>query len=290
MLKQTAGVVAGALLACTAFAAAAASLGVFALQGGVPKTRAHLAAATVASNPLARKLDVWLTTRAGTAPLRLYTSDMTKLMHLVVVSDDLSQFIHLHPELDSSGHFHITASLPGPALYHFYADAEPRGFGQQVFRFDIPVGGGKAVGTRFVPPTGPTQVAGPYEVSLSSTSLQAGRTDVLDVHVLHDGRPATDLHPYLGAPAHAVFLNALDLSYVHVHPVPLTAANAADMAHMDMSHMNMSSHAPTASAASIASPDMRLLVDLHERGAYRMWLQFRGGTVLYVAPFTIEAK
>ena len=33
------------------------------------------------------------------------------------------------------------------------------------------------------------------------------------------GKPAMDVHPYLGALAHAFFLDAGDRSSVHVHPV-----------------------------------------------------------------------
>ena len=44
---------------------------------------------------------------------------------------------------------------------------------------------------------------------------------MLNVNILKDGKPATDLHPYLGVPAHAVFLDAKDLSYVHTHPMAM---------------------------------------------------------------------
>ena len=45
----------------------------------------------------------------------------------------------------------------------------------------------------------------------------------IDVEISKDGKTAMDLHPHLGVPAHAVFLNAADLSYVHVHPVAMDA-------------------------------------------------------------------
>jgi hypothetical protein len=41
------------------------------------------------------------------------------------------------------------------------------------------------------------------------------------IQILKDGKPATDLHPYFGSPAHAVFLNAYDPSYVHAHPMAM---------------------------------------------------------------------
>ncbi len=35
--------------------------------------------------------------------------------------------------------------------------------------------------------------------------------------------------------------------------------------------------------------EMMLHIALHEAGTYKLWLQFRGGTQLYVAEFTITA-
>ena len=61
----------------------------------------------------------------------------------------------------------------------------------------------------------------PYEVDLSSVRLHSGMMSMLNVNILKDGKPATDLHPYLGVPAHAVFLDAQDLSYVHTHPMAM---------------------------------------------------------------------
>jgi len=36
--------------------------------------------------------------------------------------------------------------------------------------------------------------------------------------VTKDGRPVTDLQPYLGAFGHLVALRSTDLAYLHVHP------------------------------------------------------------------------
>ena len=62
-----------------------------------------------------------------------------------------------------------------------------------------------------------TSVVDGYTVTLSSLELKAGGESMLDVHILRGGKPASDLHPYLGALAHAVFIDASDLTYVHVH-------------------------------------------------------------------------
>ena len=65
---------------------------------------------------------------------------MTKMLHAVIISDDFRVFIHAHPKLEPSGHFLSAQTLPQPGLYHLFADGEPSGAGQQVFRFDLMAG------------------------------------------------------------------------------------------------------------------------------------------------------
>ncbi len=120
--------------------------------------------------------------------------------------------------------------------------------------------------------------AGPYEVNISTARLSAPGESRIVVHILKDGKPATDLHPYLGALAHAVFIDAADLSYVHAHPQPLSASG------------NGGSEMLPLASSSTSSPNMALHVALREAGAYKLWLQFRGGEHLYVAPFVVTAQ
>jgi hypothetical protein len=110
--------------------------------------------------------------------------------------------------------------------------------------------------------------------------------DTIEVQILKGDTPATDLHPYLGVPAHAVFLNSQDLTYVHVHPMPLTSgSDPMNMPGMDMSKMTMDMPDNASSP-----PDMALHVSVKEPGIYKLWLQFRGGSQLYIAPFVLVAN
>ncbi len=237
-------------------------------------------ASSVATDPLTQKLDIWLTPLAGTAPIRHYAVDMTKLLHLIIVSDDFKQFSHVHPSLGADGHFTIQQTLPVAALYHAYADGEPLGLGQQVFRFDFAVGGDAPAAARSLAPSGTRAQAGPYVVTLDTLTLTAGKASVLTIRILRNGKPARDLHPYLGAPAHAVFLDAKDLTYVHVHPGAPGSAEMESMPGMAM---------PAMPDSASSSPDLTLHVTVHEAGQYKMWLEFRGGAALYVAPFVLTA-
>jgi len=289
-MKRLFTFVASAALLAGTLAAAAPLDGAFALQNGAPKARAFLRTTVAGANPLSRKLDIWLTPLTGTSPILHYGVDMTKLLHLIIVSDDFEEFFHVHPVLGADGHFTIDQSFPRAGHFQAYVDCEPQGLGQQVFRFAFSVGDASAPRTPSLGATGPRVDVGPYTVTLSTTQLGVGKDNDISVHVFRNGKPARDLHPYLGALAHAVFLDARDLTYIHVHPGALGAAAMDSMPGMpgmgDMSGMDM----PALPDSAHSSPDMSLHVTVRESGTYKLWLQFRGGSTLYVAPFVITAS
>jgi len=250
------------------------------LQGYPAQTEGFLRATPTPANPLNVRLDTWMQLPHSTAPIRSYQVEMTRKLHMVIVSDDFKTFLHIHPTLSPTGHFTITQQFPSPGTYLVYADALPNDLNHQVFRFKLDVGHASPSAARNLPTTGMGVQTGPYEVDLSTVRVHSGRMEMVDVEILENGKPAKDLHPYLGAPAHAVFLNAKDLSYVHVHPM------AADAMMMDMSKPM-----PELPENASVSAEMMLHIALHEPGTYKLWLQFRGaGDKLYIAEFTILAS
>jgi hypothetical protein len=261
--------------------------GTFALQGGTPRVAMRLIA-THGRDALYASLDLWATADASSRVVVDYDVEQTKKMHVIVVSDDLATFMHLHPSPSSDGHFRIDLRVPQPALYHVYADSTPHGLGQQVFRFDISFAGGRATPVMMTAPM-PTSKAGPYVVTLKPLTLKIGGATVLSVHIAKNGVPARDLREYLGSSAHAVFLHYGDLTYVHAHPTAGTMASMASMASMGSMGSMGAMGRVTVAPNSVVPPDMTLLVRVREPGFYRLWLQFRGGGKLYVASFWLRA-
>lgn len=250
------------------------------LQGYPVQTDGFLQVTPSSASPLEQHLDIWMTMQHSTVPIKQYQVEMTKKLHVVIVSEDFKTFLHIHPTLSPSGHFLISQKFPAEGTYFVYADALPNDLNHQVFRFKMDVGHPSAPLARDLPSTGMGVQAGPYEVDLSTVRIRSGRMEMVDVSVLKNGKPANDLHPYLGAPAHAVFLNAKDLSYVHVHPMA-----------EDMMSMDMSKPMPELPDNTPVSGDMMLHIALREPGTYKMWLQFRGqNDKLYIAEFTILAS
>jgi hypothetical protein len=255
--------------------------GVAALQGTPPVTKGFLKATPVPGKPLQQKLDLWMTPVDSAVPVKEFQVEMTKKLHVVIVSEDFKTFMHIHPDLSKTGHFTITQDFPAPGTYLVYADGLPDKINDhQVFRFELPIGKPAASTARTLPTTGMGVHVGPYEVDLSSLHLHAGRMDMVDIEILENGKPAKDLHPYLGAPAHAVFLNSKDLTYVHVHPMAMDAS------------MDMSKPVPPMPDNASSPGEMMLMVNIKEAGTYKLWLQFKGpqDQKPYVAEFTMSAN
>lgn len=227
-------------------------------------------------------LDIWEVANGRT--VLAYDSNMTKLLHTVVVSDDLHEFRHIHPTLHPNGHFTIDLAPMHAAHYHVYIDGVPHGLGRRVFRFDVPADSRHA--PRAANPSGATARAGPYLVTLDATTVSPGSIATLRIEIRKNGRPATDLHPYLGAMAHGVFVGLDDLSYMHGHGMDeqmLAMATANDCG-----DAMMAAAPPLAANASVPSRFvMQLLAPRAQR--YDFWLQFTGGHTLYTVPFLITA-
>ncbi len=163
----------------------------------------------------------------------------------------------------------------------------PSYLGQQVIRFDISLDPGTPASAQppAPQPTGLTGSDGRYGVSFDALDLRAGQEAQLTLHILRDGQPAPDLAPFLGVAAHAVFIAATDLTYIHAHAAPaaIDAAQHHDMAGMDMPDMDA---APLSPGATVA-PDLVLHVTAPKAGAYLLWLQFSAGGHVRTVPFVV---
>jgi hypothetical protein len=245
--------------------------GIFALLGATPKIFSqfwteHGQGLTVTLNIRQYQID-------GKTPILSYDVEMQKLIHLIVVRDDFATFAHIHPTFDATtGIFSQPFTKEANHRYYVYADTTPHGIGQQVFRFTLESDGPPASLQPSLAVSPASTTVGPYTVTLARTTLTASRPQTLDVSVLENGKPASALHTYLGAAAHAVFINTGTLAYVHVHPM------------VRGSTMTMGMEGP-------AGPLMQMTLPALPAGVYKLWLQFRGaGNHVYTAPFTLLSQ
>jgi len=272
-------VVCAALCAVTATQPAAGSSGSTTYHGidaaGASSLRSSV---TVEGSGLTRTLAISESPANSDTHVKTFDVDMQKRMHLIVVSDDLTQFMHIHPSLQPDGTFRITTTFPRPGFYHLYADAEPHGFGHSVFRFDVPIDATPHARSTSLAPITVTN-AGPYRVRLSTDDVKAGSDSPLLIAITKDGEPASDLHPYLGAYAHIVAIGVRDLSYTHIHAMDMSAMESA----------GGEDSGPSMASNAMVPATMDVHVNLPRPGLYKVWVQFVGGSQLYVAPLVVEA-
>lgn len=283
--RRLSGMVVAGMLTAFVFGGVAAAngtrgeqTGVFALLDGTPKINSKLW--TQPANGLNVTLNV-RQFRSGGQPILAYDIDLQKLIHMVVVRDDFATFAHLHPAFDAkTGTFRQSFTRDPNHRYYVYADTTPQGVGQQVFRFTLESSGAIASAARPNDPSETSVAAGPYTVTLGTTSLSAGSAQKLNVTILKDGKPADDLGSYLGAAAHCVFINTQSLAYVHVHP----SVRGAGMV------MNMNSDAKMEMSGGPAGPLLEMSLPELPSGLYKLWVEFRGGNKVYTAPFTLRVR
>ncbi len=150
------------------------------------------------------------------APVTAFDTAHDKQLHLLVVSRDLRTFAHVHPERDAAGTWTVTLPALAAGSYRVYADFVPTDHAGMTLAADLAVPGD--FDPRPAPaPASHVSVDG-YDVRFDGR-LVAGTAAELVVTVTRDGRPVTDLQPYLGALGHLVVIRDGDLAYLHVHPL-----------------------------------------------------------------------
>ncbi|MGW6376507.1 hypothetical protein ACWFRB_10635 [Rhodococcus sp. NPDC055112] len=184
-----------------------------------------------------------------------------KQLHLIVVRSDTSEFRHVHPVRAADGTWSIDWSWPRGGTYRVFADFQPVGGPQLTLGRNVDVAGD------FAPAPLPreTRVAevDGYQVTLSGDLRTAGGE--LTLAVARDGKPVTDLQPYLGAFGHLVALRTGDLAYLHVHP-----------------------QGEPGDGVTAPGPDVSFHAQAPSDGTYRLFLDFQHENVVRTAEFTVS--
>ena len=154
-----------------------------------------------------------------------------KLMHLIVVSDDLQVFDHLHPTYKTNGHFEVDAKFPQPGNYTLFSDYKPSGQSEQIslLKAQVP---GKTPATPIVN-FNRSKIFGDTKVnfSLSQSQPKVGKevTLIFNLQQTSNNQPVADLQPYLGEKGHLVIVKQSSpltkADYIHAHAVKDSPAN-----------------------------------------------------------------
>lgn len=196
------------------------------------------------------------------APVTDYVESHEKLLHLIVVRRDLADYRHVHPVIDDSGTWSVPLDLAAPGEYRVFADFVPGDGHASTVGADMTVAG--EYRPQPLPAPARTASVDGYTVALDGVG-KAGQPSELTLTVNRDGKPVTDLQPYLGAYGHLVAVRASDLEYLHVHPM----SDAAD-------------------PATAPGPQIAFHTTLPSAGTYRLFLDFKHRDKVHTAEFTVE--
>ena len=202
-----------------------------------------------------------------------------KLFHLFIVSQDMSEFQHIHPTLERDGSFTIETVLPKAGNYKIYSDFYPHEGAPQVLQQNITTAGYTkdllAGQPRLKPDASLTRIVDDMkiELKLEPENIIAGQRVALKYHLTDakTGQPIRDLVPYLGAWGHTLVLSEDQSDYVHSHPEEMVPDTP------DKSKLR-------------GGPDATFNAFFPEPGNYRIWTQFQRGDTLTTVSFTVRAE
>ncbi len=196
-------------------------------------------------------------------PVTDYQVQHEKKLHFIVVSRDLGSFQHLHPEMAPDGVWSVKLTLPEAGAYRAFADVAPTGGASLTLGADLSAAGD--YDPKPLPEASRTATVDGYTVTLDG-ELALGQASRLTLKVAKDGRPVTDLQPYLGAYGHLVALRAEDLAYLHVHP-----------------------DGEPGDGRTTAGPEIVFYAEVPSTGDYRLFLDFQHEGKVRTADFTLNA-
>jgi hypothetical protein len=144
-----------------------------------------------------------------------------KDIHLIIVSEDLSWFDHIHPEKNEDGSYSVTEIFPAGGNYHLFADYKPKEGNSIIDREDIKIEGPFPKAADFTKDK-LNGNSGEYSFELTSTRKIVSGTEFQIIGTLRKAGKVMDaakLENYLGAKAHIVAISLKGKKYIHLHPV-----------------------------------------------------------------------
>ncbi|WHX99279.1 hypothetical protein [Neobacillus sp. DY30] len=177
-----------------------------------------------------------------------------KLLHLIVVSSDLKEYHHLHPQTYEPGVFKVPHLLPA-GEYKAFVDIKPKGKKYKVTPISFMVGEHHTEHKEdsLTVDSELTKEAGGHTVKLFPSALKVNE----DIQLTFDLGGDTP-EQYLGALGHVVILDQKGQNYVHVHP--------------------LEGNKPVFSTK------------FSEPGIYKIWAEFKFNGKVFVFPYVVEIK
>jgi hypothetical protein len=223
--------------------------------------------------------------------------DHGHLMHLFVVRmPDMKAFWHLHPDQTQPGDFAVNLPSMPEGQYKLYADiVHHTGFPEtQVATLNLPavtgenLSGDDSGSFDLTPANNVAQLSGGYRMvwQRDDRSLKAGEPYWFRFRVEdNDGKPATDLEPYMGMAGHAVFMSTDGNVFAHVHPAGSVSMAAVSLAEGSSAKAGMESMGHESPSAGVSFP-----YGFPQPGEYRIFVQVKRAGKVETGEFVAKAE
>jgi hypothetical protein len=198
-------------------------------------------------------------------PIDGFDINHEKLLHLIIVSKDLSYFNHVHPEYKGKGGFEIENEFPAGGEYRMVADFKPAD-GNSMSKMEWVNVEGETI--QPVPVTvdhSLEKTVDGKKVSLSvDPQLEAGKELTLEFTLSDEStnQPITDLEPYLGSIGHVVVFSEDGERYLHVHALEDQGSG----------------------------PEALFETNFPKSGVYKIWGQFQKDGEVFTVPFVVNVS
>lgn len=195
-----------------------------------------------------------------------FDSFQEKLMHLIIVRDDLAIFDHLHPNHKGKGRFEINTKFLTPGDYTLFSDYKPAGQTETVSLMQVKIPGSVPL-PNSLEKFEKVKILPNVKVNLIflEKNIQAGKEVSLkfDVKDAVNNQPIKDLQLYLGEKGHLVIIKSSS---------PLTIA--------DYIHAHAIKNSPDGQIEFVTS--------FPQPGTYKLWMQFNRNGKINTADFWVN--
>lgn len=192
-----------------------------------------------------------------------------QLMHLIIVSEDLEFFNHVHPEYKQNGRFEVMTQFPKAGKYALFSDYKPAGEKEQVSLLKTEVPGNSVAVGKVDLNRNKTFGKTKADLVVSEANVTAGKSVNL-VFSLKDAatnQPVKDLQPYLGERGHLVIVKQSS---------PLTEADYI--------------HAHAHSMPNMPSGEVHFMTQFPQPGKYKLWGQFNRNGEIVTTDFWVNVN
>jgi hypothetical protein len=183
-------------------------------------------------------------------------------IHFLIISSDLADFDHIHPQLTPGDRYEVAYTFPHGGAYRLWADFSLPGEAPRVESWDVIVAG---------PPRQPQPSRGTslHAELIASKPLRTGQ----DIPITLKLAGADErLEPYLGAWAHVIIVSDDLSSFTHAHPL---------------------GDSPTAAHTHVLGPtpsEINIVTSFPRPGRYKLWAQFQQSGQVVTLPFLLEVQ